>query len=125
MTTIDCSDCYLAIEIGDGVKRELVRYFSSFIAGRLGALDAPITESGRGAIDRDAWRLAGAVLNDVGGELNGTLDEDLLKEDPQRGAQNILAAAIGAAVAAIEQRYLSDELCGLEPLAARIAQASA
>lgn len=123
MTAIDCTDCYLAIEIGDGVRRALVRHFNRFIVDRLEARGVGArNERGRDHIDRDAWRLATTVLGEVETELVGALDESLLTTDPQRGAQDILAAVVDASVAALEQDYLGDALCGFEPLAARIAQ---
>src|SRR5579875_263236 len=109
MTAIDCTDCYLAIEIGDGVRRALVQHFNRFIADRLAAhgVAAP-DERRREHVDRDAWRLATMVLDEAENELVGALDEELLKADPQKGAQEILAAVIDASVIAIEQDYLDD-----------------
>jgi hypothetical protein len=117
MTAIDCSDCYLTIAMGDGVKRALVRHFASFIASQLAARAvAAQTEPARDKIDRDAWRLAARVLNEVEAEIEGALDETLLAPDPQKTVQDILAAAIEASAAAIEQHYLRDELFGFASL---------
>lgn len=121
MTAIDCSDCYLAIEIGDGVRRALVRHFSRFIADRLGLRAVTVTDDQRrDDVERDAWRLTTTVLREIEGELDGALDESLLKHDPQKAAQEILAAVVDASVAAIERDYLDDALCGFEPLAAKL-----
>jgi hypothetical protein len=122
MTAIDCTDCYLAIEIGDGVKRALVRHFAGFIAGQLGAPEiAARTETALEKIDRDAWRLAARVLSEVESEIDGALDETLLAPDPQKTVQDILAAAIEIAVAEIEQHYLRDDLFGLSGLLEKLA----
>jgi hypothetical protein len=126
MTAIDCTDCYLAIQIGDGVRRALVRHFRHFITDRLEAHGiATRDERRRDQVDRDAWRLAATVLSEAENELLGTLDESLLNDDPQKGAQGILAAVVGASVAGIEQDYLADALCGFEVLAAKIGQSLA
>lgn len=123
MTAIDCSDFYLAIEIGDGVKRALVRHFNRFIADRLETHGiAAAGERGRERIDREAWRLTTTVLGEVGRELEGALDESALTADPQKGAQEILAAVVDGSVAATEQDYLDDRDFGFEPLAAEIAR---
>ena len=118
MTAIDCTDCYLAIEIGDGVKRALVRHFAGFIAGQLAARDvvAAWTETGLEKIDRDAWRLAARVLSEVESEIDGALDETLLASDPQKTVQEILTTTIETSVAEIEQHYLRDDLFGLAGL---------
>lgn len=122
MTAIDCSDCYLAIAIGDGVKRALVCHFAGFIAGHLAAREAAAqTDAAREKIDRDAWRLAARVLNEVEAEIDGALDETLLAPDPQKTVQDILAAAIERAVADTEQHYLGDDLFGLTGLLEKFA----
>ena len=117
MTAIDCTDCYLAIAIGDGVKRALVRHFTGFIGGQLAARDiAARSEAALEKIDRDAWRLAARVLSEVEAEVDGALDETLLAPDPQQTVQDILAAAVETAVAEIERHYLRDDLLGLTGL---------
>jgi len=122
MTAIDCTDCYLAIEIGDGVKRALVRHFASFIGARLVARSVPASsEIAAEKIDRDAWRLAARVLNEVESEIDGALDETLLASDPQRTVQEILVAAIETAVADAEQDYLGDALFGFAGLLEKLA----
>jgi hypothetical protein len=123
MKAIDCTDCYLAIEIGDGVKRALVRHFAGFIGDRLGARAMPARDTvAADKIDRDAWRLAGKVVREVEAEVAGALDETLLAPDPQKSAQEILAAAVEASVAAIEQQYLADDLFGIAALSAKLRQ---
>ena len=53
MTAINCTDCYLAIEIGDGVKRALVRHFTGFITFQLATRDvAAQTDTAIEKIDR-------------------------------------------------------------------------
>jgi hypothetical protein len=117
MTAIDCSDCYLSIAIGDGVKRALVRHFAGFIASQLTAREIGAqSETARDKIDRDAWRLAARVLNEVAAEIEGALDETLLSSDPQKTVQDILAAAIEASAAETEQHYLHDDLFGFASL---------
>jgi hypothetical protein len=117
MMAIDCTDCYLAIEIGDGVKRALVRHFAGFITRQLAALEvAAKTEAALEKIDRDAWRLAARVLSEVEAEIDGALDETLLAPDPQRTVQDILTAAIETAAGEIEQHYLRDDLFGFAGL---------
>jgi hypothetical protein len=119
MTAIDCTDCYLAIEIGDGVKRELVRHFAAFIAGQLAArrMSTPATAEGAlDKIDSEAWRLAARVLRAVRSDIDGALDETLLAPDPQQTVQDILAAAVEIAIGDIEQHYLRDDLFGLAGL---------
>lgn len=117
MTAIDCTDCSLAIEIGDGVKRALVRHFSGVITGQLAARGlATRTDAAREKIDRDAWRLAARVLNEVAAEIDGALDETLLAPDPQKRVQDILSAAIEIAAAEAERRYLGDEAFGFDGL---------
>ncbi len=114
MTAIDCTDCYLAIEIGDGVKRALVRHFAAFITGRLAVRDvAAQTDAAIEKIDREAWRLAAGVLYEVEAEVDGALDETLLAPDPQKTVQAILTAAIEIAVKESELHYLSDAIFGI------------
>ena len=114
MTAIDCTDCYLAIEIGDGMKRALVRHFTGFITFQLAARDVVArTDAAIEKIDRDAWRLAARVLHEVEAEVDGALDETLLAPDPQKTVQVILAAAVESAVKGIELHYLSDAIFGL------------
>jgi hypothetical protein len=126
MTAIDWTDCYLTIEIGDGVKRALVGHFTSFIAGALGARDVTATMGpARDKIDRDAWRLAARVLREVEAEIDGALDETLLAPDPQKTVQDILAAAVEIAVGESEQHYLGDELFGLPILLENLAEDNA
>jgi len=123
MTAIDCTDCYLAIEIGDGVRRALVRHFSRFITNRLDSRGiATRDERRRDHVDRDAWRLAATALSEAESELVGALDEGLLNDDPQKGAQEILAAVVDASVAGIEQHYLEDSLYGFESLVIKVGQ---
>jgi hypothetical protein len=117
MTAIDCSDCYLTIAIGDGVKRALVHHFADFIAGQLTA--RAVTAQSATAldkIDRDAWRLTARVLNEVEAEIEGALDETLLAPDPQQKVQDILAVAIAAAAEETAQHYLQDEMFGFASL---------
>jgi hypothetical protein len=117
MTAIDCTDCYLAIEIGDGVKRSLVRHFAGFITGQLALREvAAQTDAARDKVDRDAWRLAARVLYEVEAEVDGALDETLLAPDPEKTVQAILAAAVENAVKGIELHYLSDEAFGFASL---------
>lgn len=124
MTAIDCTDCYLAIEIGDGVKRSLVRHFARFIGERLAARGvAAGDDSAQDRIEREVWRLATRVLADVQAELPGALDETLLTPDPQLSAQEILTNVVAATVAAIEEHYLADDLLGLEALVAKLVPA--
>jgi hypothetical protein len=124
MTAIDCTDCYLAIEIGDGVKRALVRHFARFIAARLAAGRIAVSDDAAAdRIDREAWRLASRVLGEVGTELAGALDEMLLLPDPQRSAQELLAGVVAAAVDTVERHYLGDELLGFPALLGKIAPA--
>jgi hypothetical protein len=121
MTAIDCTDCYLAIAMGDGVRRALVRHFGRFIGEQLAARDfAPRDENAGDKIDRDAWRLATRVLNEVETELQGALDETLLVPDPQKSAQDILASVVAASVADIEEQYLADALLGFEALLSKL-----
>jgi len=121
MTAIDCTDCFLAIEIGDGVKRALVRHFTGFIATQLAARSvAPESETAREKIDRDAWRLAARVLSEVEAEIDGALDETLLAPDPQKTVQDILATAVESTAAEIERHYLSDDLFGLAGLIEKV-----
>jgi hypothetical protein len=121
MTAIDCTDCYLAIELGDGVKRALVRHFAGFIAAQLAASSA-VARDGAAAekLDREAWRLASRVLAEVEAELAGALDEALLMPDPQRSAQDILAKVVSESVEAVERHYLGDDLLGFAALLAKI-----
>jgi hypothetical protein len=119
MTAIDCTDCSLAIEIGDGVKRELVRHFAAFIAGQLAArgMSTPATADGAlDKIDGEAWRLAARVLREVRADIDGALDETLLAPAPQQTVQDILAAAVEIAVGDVERDYLRDDLFGLAGL---------
>jgi hypothetical protein len=117
MTAIDCTDCYLTIEIGDGVKRALVRHFTGFITGQLAASAvAAQTQAALERIDRDAWRLASRVLYEVEAEVEGALDETLLAPDPQKTVQDILTAAVEIAVQGIERHYLCDDAFGFEGL---------
>jgi len=119
MTAIDCTDCSLAIEIGDGVKRALVRHFAAFIAGQLAirGMGATVTVAGTpDKIDGEAWRLAARVLREVRADIDGALDETLLAPDPQKTVQQILSAAVEIAVRDIEQHYLGDDLFGLAGL---------
>ena len=121
MTEIDCTDCYLAIEIGDGAKRALVRHFTGFITGQLASRDVSVQNEGaRDKIDRDAWRLAARVLNEVEREIEGALDETLLSSDPQQTVQDILAAAVEASAAETELHYLQDDLFGFAGLLDKI-----
>lgn len=121
MTAIDCSDCYLSIAIGDGVKRALVRHFARFIVGQLATRDVrDQSETARDKIDRDAWRLAARVLNEVEREIEGALDETLLSSDPQQTVQDILAAAVEASAAETELHYLHDDLFGFAGLLDKI-----
>lgn len=117
MMAIDCTDCYLAIAIGDGVKRALVRHFAGFIAGELAARGITTrNDAALEKIDRDAWRLAARVLREVDTEIDGALDETLLAPDPQKSVQDILTATVEIAVGDIEQHYLGDHLFGLTGL---------
>jgi hypothetical protein len=117
MTAIDCTDCYLAIEIGDGVKRAMVRHFTGVIAGQLAARGLTTqTEAAHEKIDRDSWRLAARVLSEVAAEIDSALDETLLAPDPQKTVQGILAAAVETAAAETERRYLRDDDFGLASL---------
>ncbi|HWE72934.1 MAG TPA: hypothetical protein VG328_07225 [Stellaceae bacterium] len=117
MTPIDCSDSYLSIAIGDGVKRALVRHFTGFISGQLAARAVSAqSDTAHDKIDRDAWRLAARVLHEVDAEIDGALDETLLSPDPQQTVQDILAAAIESAAAEAEQHYLHDDLFGFASL---------
>ena len=117
MTAIDCTDCYLAIEIGAGVKRSLVRHFTGFITGQLALREvAAQTDAARDKVDRDAWRLAARVLYEVEAEIDGALDETLLASDPQKTVQAILATAVEASVQGIELHYLTDEAFGFAGL---------
>lgn len=125
MTAIDCTDCYLTIALGDGVKRALVRHFARFLAAQLEESGIVPREEREDRLDREAWRLAARVLGEVEAELAGALDEALLTSDPQRGAENILASVVGAAVDAIERHYIDDALLGFPALCARLAQAGA
>ena len=122
MTAIDCNDCYLAIEIGDGVKRALVRHFTAFIAAQLAArgMTAP-AEGALEKIDGEAWRLTARVLHEVRTEIDGALDETLLAPDPQRSVHDILAGAVEIAVGETEQHYLDDDLFGLAGLVEKFA----
>jgi hypothetical protein len=122
MTDIDCSDCYLQIAIGDGVKRSLIRHFARFIAAQL--RERRIEHSDAGAEEKiynDAWRLASRVLREVGPELEGAIDETLLTPDPAGSVQALLAAAIEAASGGAETHYLADDLFGLDALIGKIA----
>lgn len=124
MTAIDCSDCYLAIEIGDGVKRALVHHFARFVGERLAARGLAAGDDGaRDRVEREVWRLAARVLAEVEAELPAALDETLLMRDPQRSAQDILTDVVAATAAEIEERYLVDDLLGFEALAAKLARA--
>lgn len=126
MAVIDCSDCYLAIAVGDGVKRALVRHFRAFIAEALLARGiATASEERADRIDRDAWRLAARVITAVESEVEDTLDETVLSPDPDQVAQAIVAQAVAASVAAIEREYLQDALFGLEALADALGDATA
>ncbi len=122
MSNIDCSDCYLEIAIGDGVKRSLVRHFSRVIASRLRerGIDSTQTAFAIDKVDQDAWRLAAKVLNEVAAELTGALDETLLAPDPQRNAQAILSHTVAAAASAAEHYYVTDDLFGLDTLVGKI-----
>lgn len=123
MTAIDCSDCYLSIEIGDGVKRALVRHFAGFIAAQFSARELACRgEVVADKLDREAWRLAARVVAEVEAELVGALDETLLAPDPQKSAQETLALAVEAAVAAIEEHYLADTLLGFDALLTKLGQ---
>jgi hypothetical protein len=126
MTAIDCTDCYLAIAIGDGVKRALVRHFLRFIGERLAANGiVPRDESASEKVDRDAWRLATRVIGDVEIELQGALDESLLMPDPQKSAQDILTAVVEGSVAEIEAQYLHDDLLGFAALLSKLKRTGA
>ena len=117
MAAIDCTDCYLAIAIGDGVKRALVRHFAAFLSGQLAARGiSPRTDAALDKIDRDAWRLAAHVVKEVEAEIDSAFDETLLAPDPQKIVQDLLAAAVEIAIGETEQRYLGDEILGFAGL---------
>jgi hypothetical protein len=122
MTAIDCTDCYLAIAMGAGVKRAVVRHFTGFIAGQLAARGITAgSDAALEKIDRDAWRLAARVLREVDAEINGALDETLLARDPQKTVADILAAAVEITVAETEQHYLGDDVLGFAGLLEKFA----
>ena len=125
MTAIDCTDCFLAIEIGDGVKRALVRHFAGFIGEQLATREiAARGDAASDKLEREAWRLAAKVLGEVEAELEGALDETLLAPDPQQSAQDILAGVVHAAVAAAQERYLADDLLGFDALLQKLRQSA-
>jgi hypothetical protein len=122
MAAIDCTDCYLAIAIGDGVKRALVRHFAAFLSGQLAARGiTPRTDAALDKIDRDAWRLAARVVKEVEAEIDSAFDETLLAPDPQKIVQDLLAAAVEIAIGEAERRYLDDDILGFSGLLEKFA----
>src|SRR6202000_352464 len=107
MTAIDCSDCYLTIEIGDGVKRALIRHFAGFIAAQLATRDVVAkSDTAHDKIDRASWRVAARALEEGGAEIEGALDETLLAPDPQKTVQEILSATVETVAADVAEHYL-------------------
>ena len=121
MPAIDCSDCYLAIEIGDDVRRSLVAYFNRFLEDQLDARGIRAAgEAARDKRDQEAWRLSARVLNEVKSELAGALDETLLVPDPHKRVQTILSDVVAATVAIVERSYIDDDFLGFDAFVARL-----
>jgi hypothetical protein len=65
---IDFSQCRFVIEIDDGVRRGLIRFFTSWIEERLAAQGMPVTAGSvitADAVDAFAWKLSRDFLSDV------------------------------------------------------------
>lgn len=121
MPAIDCTDCYLAIEIGDGVRRALIAHFNHFIDRLLAARGLTLeSDAARDRRDQEAWRLSSRVLSEAKAELAGALDEALLVPDPQKSVQAILTEVVSTAAAASQQRYVEDDLLGFEAFITRL-----
>ena len=126
MSAIDCTDCYLSIEIGDGVRRALIAHFNAFLERELAARGATAAdEIARDRRDQEAWRLSAKVLSAAKDELAGALDETLLAPDPQKNIQVLLAGVVADIAAATEQHYRDDDLFGLEAFLTRLQRLTA
>jgi len=61
---IDHADCRFRIEIGDSIRRSLIRYFRGWIGEQLKASDAASLSTPE-AIDKFAWRLSAGFIAEV------------------------------------------------------------
>ena len=74
---IDHADCRFRIEIGDSIRRSLIRYFRGWIGEQLKASDAASLSTPE-AIDKFAWRLSAGFIAEVEDQMQDSLPEAIM-----------------------------------------------
>jgi len=123
MAKINCEDSRFVIEIGDGVRRSLIRHFVNYLVATIekrgfNARDTVLFN--QDVIEAEAWRLTNIVIT------RARLDLDDISDDlrsSEKSASEIVAEEIDSAVSETELEYLGkgpdDELSELSMLIER------
>jgi len=110
---IDYRDCNYSIDIGDAVKRSLIRHFIRF-------LDAKIAERGfdphdealfdRDQIEAKAWALADEALLVAKGLIDDIIESAIQIEQGRQSASELLAQYLPDVATETARNFLNDEL---------------
>jgi hypothetical protein len=108
MARINCEDSRFLIEIGDGVRRSLIKHFMNYLVTTiekrgLSARDPVLFN--QDIIEGEAWRLTNIVISRARLDLDG-ISDDL--RSSERSASEIVAEEIESAVSETELEYLGD-----------------
>jgi hypothetical protein len=123
MAKINCEDCWFVIEIGDGVRRSLIKHFMKYLVATIekrgfNARDPLLFN--RDVIEAEAWRLTNIVITRARLGLDGVSDE---LRSSERQASEIITEEIDSAVSELELEYLGkgrdDELSEINMLIER------
>jgi len=109
---IDLSDACFSIQIGDGVKRSLIRHFQQRLQGVLRRLginpdDGALIKAD--VLEREAWRLADRAISDARLQIDDVLDS-AIHLWPGRPAQAWLGEYLTQATSQAWREFLDDGL---------------
>jgi hypothetical protein len=106
---IDCADCTLALSIGEGVRRSLIRHFRTWLNEQINARGFKADDPrlfNQDAIDAEAWMLADKLIASEEGRLNFDLKYLAVLMTSGTSAADYLESRMDYALREIQDEYL-------------------
>ena len=116
---IDCQDCSYSIEIGDGVRRSLIRHFTRFLDAQIAARgfnphDGALFE--REQIEARAWALADEAIQVAKALIDDFIGAVIQMRQGEQTAADLLSENLPDVTAQVGRDFLDDPFGGLDAL---------
>ena len=103
--TLDCSACWLTIDVGDSMKRSLIRHFIAFLKHELQKHGVELDDD---IIEGDAWELTDRFISEMKEILAQDPSEGYVRND--RGAYEVVENYVREAMPEFEKQWREGDL---------------